>query len=1613
MSGVIMVLEEAMRRRLAHILAKHPFLRQEALRRALLINAGLSHLLERVPPKASASVFLHLLLAELLTNLDAVTPGESWLISLLIYVIHSSGDEDLLTEDRHFLQQIVQHYTDQKPFERRKELSKPASDTRADGSSTDTPAAKKEVQERYLRHVIRHTRFIDITGLPSHVVQQSVPLDEVFLPLRLRPNRPLTEYPLTSSELQEYERRLKNQLPLKDLAHFMFIAERSWYEASKSDKTISIDEFWQLFTPERPAAILQGYPGMGKSTLVKCLTLFMARRCLKQSNRALSLQLAPSLVPFMIQLGDYAARRNDMPDLSLLEYLKYALDRFNIPGLSHFLKECLNAGKSLVLLDGLDEVSDPRLRFAIQDEIRDFILIYSDALEPSVFNRFLVTTRVAGYDQAAFPRYPHYTIAELTPAQIDLFLPRWSQAIVRLDPAFTSLDPGTQTQTFQREVQRRTEELRASIRERSELQTLVENPLLLTLLAVMQQNNVAVPRQRVELYHLFTQTLIMRRNRVSERSLLSEEQIMLRLGAIAWHMQETGNGFAHKNEVMASLIQTVEQEERGSGLPVLQEAEAFLHKMRVQVGLFVFRAGDYYGFLHRTFQEYFAARYILTTLVSDPGKIAGFVHNVFANYSSWREPFLLAVAHASKHHNNLAHEMIRTLLLTPTKEMSADRELRLRLAAECIIDAGPFAIDPRIERYVAEQLVHTYQKMQNARHYEGCSHIEDIMRHWLQSLPYKESSETVLAVLRDTISNHQQPVYQRAVLTLLALFIEQITPCSPAILSTLLPPLLALTGLPAIGSYQPTPSVLPSSDLVVADLALTILSLLGIYGPGGMLVASVRRHFDDSPEQLRLLVDYSLESRVLLTPIVIPKKDEGSEEWPGDISLRRWQLLLDQHREGYITKHEVQSSLAIHQALLSAAEEVRYPLTLHLLALLTEAQRLSKLPWKDMCQQYLEDQLLSGHYISYQECVFFWCTLFPNHQDVQSIVALIVEHFERDNQPIQRFAQRFLATLADCLLALDDLQSLGEAASPDEHFLDYLRYWLDIRELRFMQDPREVRYLRFLRDMHTLQNLRAVQGEVPLEQPFYLQTLQHAFFTHELTEKVLARLSYISCEQDEWNDLLAILPARLLHIQRNGEKGEAIEQEVRHIGQIICIQPVPAEGSERFTLISDIIRYLPTRSTQEIDCLVSLAKGAGSETIRELCVAALQRALTDDVLLEVQAQLSEIHVTETGEEYVEAPDEIPTFLLEPYEYGVPSTNTSLQPDIQQAEQHSGNRTFDICIVCALTEEARAFMHVLTQQCTIQFEKGYSQRNRYGYYHATMRNHRGEPLTIHVSCPPRYGSVELGLHLQRVLEECRPRFSAMTGICAGDKEAVHLGDIVVAERAFTYDTGKFTRDNHGQQLYLHDTITYSPKSEVLQFAQMFDQWEAAVVKIRRRPHSRRQQREWLLNTLLATTGSLDEVEEKILKRHAPDWREIITELQRGDSPYLTQEWKLINPVRVHELRYGKESFPFKDPLRSMLHLKTMASGSAVRADNPFRNVQIPVRGAIAIDMEGATFYRILADFPSIHALLVKGVSDYADADKNDAYHRYAASVAAAYLLSFIQEYVTRERLPTAE
>src|SRR5579883_238068 len=321
----------------------------------------------------------------------------------------------------------------------------------------------RESRRRYLARMEAETRMAKLTGIPAGLIAESVPLDEIFIPVFLWHNRPRTDYPLTDSELEQYRQRVKSGRFPRDLDRVIMNAEKDWYHLLRQSDRLDLATFWEQLG-HAGVAVVQGYPGMGKSTLVERLTLHMARRGLQIPDAALpdASRFEPTLLPILLRLGRYATARTGTADLPLLVYLERELDQLHIPGIREVVHGSLRDGRCLVLLDGLDEVSDAQMRQQVQEAIKAFISDYAGNSQDRR-NRFIITSRVAGYDQAAFPDYDHYTIAELTKEQINAFLPRWCRATVqRMYGVTHGTRSAMKTESLEGEVEKKLRDLRAA-----------------------------------------------------------------------------------------------------------------------------------------------------------------------------------------------------------------------------------------------------------------------------------------------------------------------------------------------------------------------------------------------------------------------------------------------------------------------------------------------------------------------------------------------------------------------------------------------------------------------------------------------------------------------------------------------------------------------------------------------------------------------------------------------------------------------------------------------------------------------------------------------------------------------------------------------------------------------------------------------------------------------------------------------------------------------------------------------------------------------------------------------------------------------------------------------
>ena len=1071
----------------------------------------------------------------------------------------------------------------------------------------------KEGERRYLQRMIRETENLTLKGIPAGLMAQGVPLGEIFIPLQFKPNRPLSDYPLTQEERKVYRDLLKRGILSEEMECVLFEAEKDWQQLLKRIDRITIADLWQQLTRNSPAAVIQGVPGIGKSTLMERMTLYMARCGLKQPDPYMPepQRMKPTLVPILLRLKEYAGEREQTPGLSLENYLESILAKLNIPSVdvSSWVLTCLKTGRCLFMLDGLDEVSDPTMRKQVQEAIKTFILDHLDTSEKD-FNRFLITSRVAGYDQEAFPNYIHYTVAELSSEQIEDFLPRWCRASVSRNRGAVTSSSGLieQDETIAREAEQLAGNLSTALRNNQGVRGLAENPLLLTLLAVMQLNSIELPRQRVELYSVVTRTLLENRNIAKGLPQIPEALAIRRLGPLAFRMQETRNSFARQKDVVQALTQAIASE-GGTPDQVAEEAGNFLSRIRERGGLFILRTGDYFGFFHRTFQEYFAARYMLNNIKEDPAKgIAELASRARRTDDLWREPFLLAVAYQSNENEKVASDIIRALLPPPQNANQEQKEHDLLLAADCLIEAKPLSIESALEKQVAHQLLQIYEEAQQRHQFNACKLIEAVMRRWLLSLPGEAAYRLpLLAVLRQSIGDTSQIARQRAVLTLLTMIAQQLDACHSSVFEMLIPPLLALAGLSAIGEHRPAADVPAVSDFNVADLALTVLSFMGKRGPAGLLLAEVRQYFKDHPAHLRLLARYSLECGTLLTLAVVPLAEENYQRY--EATIEEWIKLLDSHKIRYVTEQEIDTCLYIHQALLDCAEEACYPAAIHLLKMLQASAEHPDQPWQENWQSYLLDQLKSCQYIAYQETVLVWVSLFPQEPAQARLASLLLHHYNSDGTSVQRYAQRFLGTLSTDLRVVrlfEDLRALGDVG-----FLRALRIIQGLRYLHVLRDLRDIRYLCYMQVLKSLQVFKSLRKLQDIRFIRDLRGIRDLLLVNQVASKAVKLLSYTgraSLDLVEQIELLTILLGRVLQVQKANESGHDVEREIQEIVQII--QPIftSTRNDEISGIVLDILSYLPARSANEIEYVLQLINDATDERIQIACASALRYA---------------------------------------------------------------------------------------------------------------------------------------------------------------------------------------------------------------------------------------------------------------------------------------------------------------------------------------------------------------------------------------------------------------------
>ncbi|NNP77820.1 hypothetical protein A7P54_15550 [Acinetobacter sp. Ac_3412] len=237
---------------------------------------------------------------------------------------------------------------------------------------------------------------------------------------------------------------------------------------------------------------------------------------------------------------------------------------------------------------------------------------------------------------------------------------------------------------------------------------------------------------------------------------------------------------------------------------------------------------------------------------------------------------------------------------------------------------------------------------------------------------------------------------------------------------------------------------------------------------------------------------------------------------------------------------------------------------------------------------------------------------------------------------------------------------------------------------------------------------------------------------------------------------------------------------------------------------------------------------------------------------------------------------------------------------------------------------------------------------------------------------------------------------MTGICAGRRGKVHLGDVIFADRLWSYDAGKSVVID-GVESFQGDQLQFRPNPKILQRMQSFSFNEASWLNLRP-VYSLDYQEKWLILQLLEGSKPID---NEIFKTYCPNFSDVIKRLRKRN--WITAQGFELTESGLKEATTLKEENLFglpNDPDFS-LHIAPIATGNTVKEDEQIFDhlASRDMRKVLGIDME-ASGLAALGEILDIPIIISKAVSDYADTFKDDTYRHFASRASAECLIKLL-------------
>jgi energy-coupling factor transporter ATP-binding protein EcfA2 len=586
-----------------------------------------------------------------------------------------------------------------------------------------------EIQTAYLDWGKKHFASIRLPAVAAQTTNLTIPLERVYVALQLissedeqafRFGHQLLQQKLEEATQQQAEQAQRNTEDLLADVLRQNATTGSFHRGNSPHSGTEVISIDCLFNQQQKLLIL-GNPGSGKTTLLRWLALQLFSQFdreqvvvprqnilgrFSEEDDQTMLPLGPARLPVFIRISEYADffEHRDV-NRGIIDYCGYHLPQ--LPELDQeaahqLIRYYLKKQNAVIFLDGMDEVVQHRELIIQQIETFMANWIPQEGIPGhDGGNQIIITSRHVGYHVSPL-RTPirKVFVRDMDDTAIRNFCDLWIRQV--FNDRLATLPKPEREESIKQKISEFTSAIFDPNNPR--VRALAANPMMVTIIGLLYQHKGGnLPRSRVALYENSISVLVSKWEKIHQgtKGITPTELDILLENTAAWIHASPSEEITERE--LRELVEDGLRQQRGvpeqAPTPgeIRNQAARFIRIVRHDVGL-LSEVGDHlYRFIHRSFQEFLAARF----LVSDRRTAA---NRVLEHLSDpvWREPVTMAIGYANR---NWTAPTFNDFL---QRILEAESELEALLPRGIILVAGALPDMESLPRETFKNLVYRF-----------------------------------------------------------------------------------------------------------------------------------------------------------------------------------------------------------------------------------------------------------------------------------------------------------------------------------------------------------------------------------------------------------------------------------------------------------------------------------------------------------------------------------------------------------------------------------------------------------------------------------------------------------------------------------------------------------------------------------------------------------------------------------------------------------------------------------------------------------------------------------------------------------------------------------------